>query len=298
MKQKLLKLLGILGSLALIALVISCNPNPSAEDVTLDQIGRHTGTTYSSEADAASDLEEATTQTGDGVAEAESTATTKSMFIDKQVELMANSAVERVQSMVSPKTVTVEYDTTSGGYMASMTIDDHTINGDGSGTMYIPNYYVELSLTGDSNRAEAKTWTEGSIEFTDYNDGVRDVVIEDGLINVGGRSTVVAEYTADYSDILISFDIYLAYKMGFALYNPVTGNGGRVIINMEYEYNLPPTSYSTFSTTAWSTDTFGDATATLTVYNNSGAEVLTKTYTGSEIYDLASDIDLSGSYVE
>jgi hypothetical protein len=299
MKRRFLKLFGVLGAAALILVFVSCNPNPSAEDVTLDQIGRHSGTTYTDSTEAGNDLGSATTQTGSGLEAAEDDAETRGLFIDKQVELMANSAVSRVQSMVDPKTVTVEYELGSnGGFMASMTIDDHTINGAGSGTMDIPSYFVELSVNynSDATRAEAQTWTEGSILFTDYNDGVHDVVIEDGRINVGGRSSVVAEVVN--SDILISFDIYMAYKMGFALHNPSTGNGGRVIINMEYEYNLEPTSYSTFTTTAWSPDTFGNATATLEVYDNNDDPVFTETYTGSEIYDLATDINISGGYIE
>lgn len=302
MRRRILKTLIALAGLALILFIAACNPNPSADDVTLDQIEKHSGTIYGSETEASDDLGSATTQTGSGLEDAEEDAETKGLFIDKQVELMANTAVERVQSMVTPKAVTVEYDTTSTGFMASMTITDHTINGSVSGTMTIPNYFVDLSVSTNSTgtRAEANTWTEGRIEFTDYNDGSTSVVIEDGLINVGGRSNVVAEVVN--SDIMVSFDIFLAYKMGFALYDNPTyggdGSGGRLILNIEYSYSMPPTSYSSMTTTAWSLDNFGDATAELVVYNNDGDPVFSETYTGSEIYDLASDINLSGDYID
>ena len=302
MRRRILKTLIVIGSVALIAVLAACGPgNPSADDITIGEIGSHNGTSdYPDATTASGDFKTASGTLGEGVDEAESRDVRVADLRGRFLDGLANNA-DSVQSKDVTVTGSTSPDGLSGNYRVVIT--DETINGDdiysgysGGGTMTIDSYTndVSYSIAGDGSSMTGNLWAQGTVLYDGFYNGYDDIVIDDGKVNLGVNGTATLAVNTSTGDYTLSYNIYFALKMGLALHR-TGGPGGRLILNMEMTESLAPTTISSGSSTLLSSTTFPvetDFTATLILYDNSGNEIDRQTYSEDDAMELLQNASL------
>ncbi len=294
MRRRILKTLIALGGFALILFIAACNPNPSAEDIKLSDIGDHKGSTDYGDAETADgDFKTASGDMGSGIDEVEGRNVTLADMRGRFLDGLTAAVEAKVMSKDVTVTGSTSPDDLSGNYRVVVT--EETVNGtdvtpigSGGGTMYIPSYTNEVSysIASDGSSMTGDLWAQGSIVYTDFDTDANNVVIDDGKVNLGVNGTATFSYDQDTGDYTLSYSLYFALKAGFALHNKDTGEGGRVLLNMEFSESLEPTVIyndvdELLSSTTFPVET--TFTATMEIYDNDGEPIDNKPYDEDDV---------------